>query len=96
MKTLAFNDNAGTTMSFLTDCIDGSEQFSVLQILTNIQGVETVGIPDSIVRQYLIPIELGKCYMLNDFIAYATARSFNLLVTDEGSVTPTYLVDNRF
>lgn len=96
MKTLSFNDNAGLTVSYLTDLIDDNQQFSVYQITTSTNGVITIGLTPAVIAAGGDIIELGKCYMLRDFIGYAQSAGVNLIVTsEEDGVEPIYLVDNR-
>lgn len=95
MKTLSFNNNQGITVNYLTDLIDGNEQFTVLQITTNTNGEEIVGLTDEVIRLGADVVKIGICYMLVDFINYATQFGYSLIETSEENPNPIYLVDNR-
>jgi hypothetical protein len=95
MKTLSFNDNAGLTVNYLTDLIDGIEQFTVLQIITVTNGVEIIGLTDAVIQMGGDMIQVGKCYMIEDFIEYATVARLNLIETSDEHPDPVWLVDNR-
>jgi hypothetical protein len=95
MKTLSFNDNAGTTINYQTDLIDGNEQFTVLQIVSVVNGVEKIGLTDYLIQYGADLIKIGVCYMIEDFKSYATLAGLNLIETSEEHPDPIYLVDNR-
>lgn len=95
MKTLSFNNNAGTTVNYLTDLIDGNEQFTVLQITTETNGVLTIGLTDAVIALGGDNVKIGVCYMLEQFKAFAVSAGYNLIETSEENPDPVYLVDNR-
>ena len=95
MKTLSFNDNAGTTISYLTDLIDDNEQFTVLQVTSIVDGVARIGLTPELIRDGRDLVEIGRCYMLREFKDYAIANGLNLVEASEEHPDPIYLVDNR-
>ena len=95
MKTLSFNNNTGTTISYLTDLIDDNEQFTVLQITSIVNGIARVGLTPELVRDGRDLVEIGRCYMLKTFVDYAIANGLNLIEASEENPNPIYLVDNR-
>jgi len=90
MKTLAFNDDAGLTVSYITDRIDGHDLFTVYQIIVNKDGVTHIGVTDEVISK-LYYLDLAM-YSIKQFCDKAVELDVNLIEFSEEYPDPVYLV----
>jgi peptidoglycan/xylan/chitin deacetylase (PgdA/CDA1 family) len=94
MKTLSIDNNEGLVVNYLVDLIGSNDLFTVYDILTVKNGVESVGYTDEVIALNY-PFKIGGTYTVKEFEAFANSRTTTLVETSEETPEPVFKVDKR-
>lgn len=90
MQTLLFDDDQGLIVKYVTDRLDDHDLFTVYQIITVKNGIETIGPTQEVIeKKYFLELIM---YDIKQFMDWAVEKSLDLIKYSDESIISIVLV----